>query len=46
VRQLKPGCILINVSRGGLVENAALTEGMESHQIGGVGMDVYENEAQ
>lgn len=41
---MKKGCILLNVSRGGLVENAALVSGLESSQLGGVGMDVYENE--
>lgn len=46
VAQMKKGCILLNVSRGGLVENAALVSGLESRQIGGLGMDVYENEGQ
>jgi D-lactate dehydrogenase len=46
VAKLKKGCILLNVSRGGLVENAALVAGLESRQIGGLGMDVYENEGQ
>jgi D-lactate dehydrogenase len=41
---MKKGCILLNVSRGGLVENAALVSGLESRQLGGLGMDVYENE--
>lgn len=44
VAAMKKGCILLNVSRGGLVENAALVSGLESRQLGGVGMDVYENE--
>lgn len=43
---MKKGCILLNVSRGGLVENAALVSGLESRQLGGLGMDVYENEGQ
>jgi D-lactate dehydrogenase len=46
VAKMKKGCILLNVSRGGLVENAALVSGLESRQIGGLGMDVYENEGQ
>lgn len=46
VSKMKKGCILLNVSRGGLVENAALVSGLESRQIGGLGMDVYENEGQ
>lgn len=44
VSQMKPGGLLINVSRGGLVENAALVSGMESGQLGGVGLDTYEGE--
>mmetsp|Transcript_24178 Transcript_24178/g.36771 ORF Transcript_24178/g.36771 Transcript_24178/m.36771 type:complete len:314 (-) Transcript_24178:48-989(-) len=42
--QLKKGVILINTSRGGLVDTQALLEGLSTGQIGGVGMDVYENE--
>ena len=41
---LKPGCLLVNTSRGGLVHNAALLDGLESGRLGGVGMDVYEKE--
>lgn len=42
--QLKPGVLLINTSRGGLVDTKALLKGLQSGVIGGVGMDVYENE--
>lgn len=42
---LKPGCLLVNTSRGGLVHNAALLNGLESGQLGGLGIDVYEREA-
>ena len=42
--KLKPGVILINTSRGGLVSTKALLKGLQSGVIGGVGMDVYENE--
>jgi len=42
--QLKQGVILINTSRGGLVETSALLEGLKTGKISGVGMDVYENE--
>eukprot|EP00877_Chromochloris_zofingiensis_P001825 jgi/Chrzof1/11643/Cz06g03130.t1 len=45
IDKLKPGCMIINVSRGGLVDTDAVTEGLENGQIGGLGMDVYENEA-
>lgn len=43
--KLKEGVLLINTSRGGLVETKALLEGLKTGQIGGIGMDVYENEA-
>lgn len=42
--KLKPGVIIINTSRGGLVDTKALLKGLKSGVIGGVGMDVYENE--
>jgi D-lactate dehydrogenase len=45
VKKLKKGMILINTSRGGLVDTKALIKGLQSGTIGGVGMDVYENEA-
>ncbi len=46
VSLMKPGCMLINVSRGGLVESASLFDGLESGQIGALGLDVYENEGE
>jgi D-lactate dehydrogenase len=42
--KLKKGVILINTSRGGLVDTKALLDGLHSGIISGVGMDVYENE--
>jgi len=44
ISRMKPGAMLINVSRGGLVETDALCEALERGQIGAVGMDVYEDE--
>ena len=43
--KLKKGVILINTSRGGLIDTKALLQGLRSKTIAGVGMDVYENEA-
>lgn len=43
---MKKGAILLNVSRGGLVDADALLEGLENGQLGGLGMDVYENEGE
>jgi len=41
---LKPGAMIINTSRGGLLDTAAAVEGLDSRQIGALGMDVYEEE--
>lgn len=41
---LKPGVIIINVSRGALVDTRALIEALKSGHVGGVGLDVYEEE--
>uniref|UniRef100_A0A7S3P3U7 Cyclic nucleotide-binding domain-containing protein n=1 Tax=Amphora coffeiformis TaxID=265554 RepID=A0A7S3P3U7_9STRA len=46
LHKLKPGVIIINTSRGGLVDTKALLKGLKSGVIGGVGMDVYENESE
>lgn len=41
----KPGMILVNTSRGGLVDTPAVIEALKSGQLGGVAIDVYEQEA-
>lgn len=41
---MKPGVMLINTSRGGLIDTAALIEAVGRHHIGAVGLDVYEEE--
>lgn len=44
ISHMKPGVILINTSRGGLVDTAALIKGLKDGRIAGVGLDVYEME--
>ncbi len=44
VRRMKEGAMLINTSRGGLVDTRAVIEGLKSGRIGALGLDVYEEE--
>ena len=41
---MKPGAIVINVSRGALIDTTALIEGLKRGKLGGVALDVYEEE--
>jgi phosphoglycerate dehydrogenase-like enzyme len=41
---MRKGAILVNVSRGGLIDEATLTVALTSGHLGGAGVDVFENE--
>lgn len=44
IGMMKPGAMLINTSRGGLIDTKAAIQGLKSGQIGYLGIDVYEQE--
>lgn len=46
ISRMKDGVVIINTSRGKLVDTHALIQGLRSGKIGGVGLDVYEEEDQ
>ncbi|MFN3649421.1 MAG: 2-hydroxyacid dehydrogenase [Armatimonadota bacterium] len=45
LRRMKRGVMLINTSRGALIDTPAVIEALKSGQIGYLGLDVYEEEA-
>ena len=46
IARMKPGVMIVNTSRGALVDTAALIDGLKSGHVGYVGLDVYEEEEQ
>jgi len=44
IRRMKNGVMLINTSRGALLDTVAIIEGLKSGRIGYLGLDVYEEE--
>ena len=45
LQRMKPGAMLINTGRGALVDTPALIEALKCGQLGYLGLDVYEEEA-
>ena len=42
--RIKPGAILVNTSRGAVIETGALIDALRSGRVGAAGLDVYEDE--
>lgn len=44
--KMKDGVVILNTSRGGLIDTQAIISGLKSEKIGGLGLDVYEMESE
>ena len=45
IKQMKKGVIIINTSRGKIIDTESLIKGLKDKQIGAAGLDVYEEES-
>ncbi len=44
IGRMKPGAVLVNTSRGGLIDENAVYEALKSGKLGGLGLDAFETE--
>ena len=44
IQKMKPGVLLINTARGGLIDNNALIQALDQNIVAGAGLDVLEGE--
>lgn len=44
IGQLKPGAVVVNTARGGLIDTESLVEALESARLGGAALDVLEGD--
>jgi len=44
IKQMKPGVTIINTARGSVINTKDVIDGLRNKTIGGLGIDVYENE--
>ena len=45
IATMRPGAMLVNTSRGGVIDTPAVIEALKSGALGSLGLDVYEEEA-